>query len=368
VKAEAALARTTAARWRDLLTTTSVSRQEVDEKNAAAETQAAAVNEAKANLGRLLAFKAYAVVRAPFAGVVPCAMPISAIWWGRARHANPMFAMADDRRCASMSACRSNMPRHPPRPAAHLSVPAWPGRDFEAHVVDQSGAVNSQNGSVQVQLMTANPGGALKPGGFAQVRFDLPVPAGRLTVPASALILRGGGTRGHRGCGRPCASPQGGNRPRSGQHGGNLRRAEAGHAHHRQPARFAGRRRQGAGGHHRGATPSPRVRVRIKPGALALLALLPGLLAGCSQAPAYRPPALPLPDHFSEGGQEWVSASPAAPRVGSLWWRQLGDPSWMRWSSACWPTTPIWPPPMPATPSRRPPCAKRAPRACPAWT
>jgi multidrug efflux pump subunit AcrA (membrane-fusion protein) len=98
------------------------------------------------------------------------------------------------------------MPRHPPRPAAHLSVPAWPGRDFEAHVVDQSGAVNSQNGSVQVQLMTDNPGGALKPGGFAQVRFDLPVPAGRLTVPASALILRGGGTRGHRGCGRPCAS------------------------------------------------------------------------------------------------------------------------------------------------------------------
>jgi RND family efflux transporter MFP subunit len=69
VKAEAALARTTAARWRDLLTTTSVSRQEVDE-NAAAETQAAAVNEAKANLGRLLAFKAYAVVRAPFSGVV----------------------------------------------------------------------------------------------------------------------------------------------------------------------------------------------------------------------------------------------------------------------------------------------------------
>lgn len=197
VKAEAALARTTAARWRDLFTTTSVSRQEVDEKNAAAETQAAAVNEAKANLGRLLAFKAYAVVRAPFTGVVTLRnADIGDLVGPGAATQTPMFAMADDRKLrVYVSVPQQYAPAIHPGLAAHLSVPAWPGRDFEAHVVDQSGAVNSQNGSVQVQLMTANPGGALKPGGFAQVRFDLPVPAGRLTVPASALMLRGGGTR-----------------------------------------------------------------------------------------------------------------------------------------------------------------------------
>jgi len=46
-----------------------------------------------------------------------------------------------------------------------------------------------------VQLMTANPNGALKPGGFAQVHFDLPVASGRTTVPASTLIMRGSGAR-----------------------------------------------------------------------------------------------------------------------------------------------------------------------------
>ena len=47
-----------------------MSRQEVDEKNADFATYAAAVREAQANLGRLLAMKAYATVRAPFAGEV----------------------------------------------------------------------------------------------------------------------------------------------------------------------------------------------------------------------------------------------------------------------------------------------------------
>jgi multidrug resistance efflux pump len=89
--------RTTAARWNDLLTSNSVSHQEADEKNAAAAANAA-VAEAQANLGRLLAMKAYATVRAPFAGVVTRATPTSAIWWGRARPPSPMFAMADEQR------------------------------------------------------------------------------------------------------------------------------------------------------------------------------------------------------------------------------------------------------------------------------
>ena len=45
-EAEESLARTTAARWKDLLSTASVSRQEVDEKSADYTTHAAAVREA----------------------------------------------------------------------------------------------------------------------------------------------------------------------------------------------------------------------------------------------------------------------------------------------------------------------------------
>ena len=63
-RAEATLARSTAARWNDLLNSKAVSVQETDEKNADAKTHAAGVEEAMAALGRLLAMKRYATVRA----------------------------------------------------------------------------------------------------------------------------------------------------------------------------------------------------------------------------------------------------------------------------------------------------------------
>jgi RND family efflux transporter MFP subunit len=197
VRAEATLARTTAARWNDLLATTAVSRQEADEKNAAASTRAAAVHEADANLGRLLAMKAYATVRAPFSGVVTLRnSDIGDLVGPGATSQQPMFALADDHQLrVYVSVPQQYAPLMRPGLTARLSVPAWPGKNFVAQVVDQSGAINPQTGALQVQLLTANPEGALKPGGFVQVHFDLPVAAGQTIVPASALIVRTGGTR-----------------------------------------------------------------------------------------------------------------------------------------------------------------------------
>ena len=50
------------------------------------------------------------------------------------------------------------------------------------------------------------------------------------------------------------------------------------------------------------------------------------LMAGCSQAPAYQPPQIALPQHFREAGP-WVPAAPAAPPRANGWWRALGDPA-----------------------------------------
>ncbi|MDE2410167.1 MAG: efflux transporter outer membrane subunit [Sphingomonadales bacterium] len=49
-----------------------------------------------------------------------------------------------------------------------------------------------------------------------------------------------------------------------------------------------------------------------------------GLLASCSQAPAYRPPAIATPAAFKEAGP-WVPAAPGRPNSAD-WWRALGDP------------------------------------------
>jgi RND family efflux transporter MFP subunit len=194
---EETLARTTAARWQDLLTTASVSRQEVDEKKADYATHAAAVREAQANLGRLLAMKAYATVRAPFAGEVTTrSADIGDLVGPGASTQQPMFAMADEHRIRVYV----NVPQQyaaamHPGMSASLSLPEAPGKLVPAQVIAASGAVNSQNGAFQVQLVTDNPGGMLKSGGYAQVSFKLPGSKTLLTVPASSLVLRGSGTK-----------------------------------------------------------------------------------------------------------------------------------------------------------------------------
>ena len=196
VRAEAALARSTAARWNDLMISKAVSVQETDEKNANAKTHAAAVDEAAAALGRLMAMKAYATVRAPFSGEVTMRNAVIGYLVGPGATAQtPLFAMADEQRMRlDVTVPQQYGAAMHPGLTASLSIPEAPGRTFAAHVAAASGAVDSRSGAFQVQLITDNPGGILKAGGYAQIHFDLPGSASLVTVPASALVLRGQGT------------------------------------------------------------------------------------------------------------------------------------------------------------------------------
>jgi len=197
VRAEAALARSTAARWNDLLKSKAVSVQETDEKNADAKTHAAAVEEASAALGRLLAMKRYATIRAPFAGLVTQRnADIGDLVGPGATNQTPMFAMADERRIRIYV----NVPQQYSAAmhaglTATLKLPDYPGETFPAVLTDQSFAIDQRSGSLQVQLKTDNPGFKLKPGGYAEVHFALPGGGQRLIVPSGALVLRDHGSQ-----------------------------------------------------------------------------------------------------------------------------------------------------------------------------
>ncbi|GAA3264569.1 efflux RND transporter periplasmic adaptor subunit [Sphingomonas yabuuchiae] len=189
------LARSTAARWSDLLTTSSVSRQEVDEKNGDLAVKAAGVAEARAALSRLEAMKRYAVVRAPFAGVVTArnAEVGDLVGPGAATQA-PMFGVADTHRIrVYVSVPQSLSATIRPGMTATLTVPAFPGRPFTATVAGLSSAVDPQSGAFRVQLFADNPDGLLKPGGYAQARFALPGQPGAAQVPSSAILFGAGG-------------------------------------------------------------------------------------------------------------------------------------------------------------------------------
>lgn len=196
-RANASLAKSTAARWNDLLSSNSVSRQEADEKNGDAAAKQAAVLAAQANLGRLLALKQFATVRAPFAGTVTARnADIGDLVGPGAAAQQPLFAIADVHRIRIyVSVPQTYAAAMQPGLEANLSVPDYPGRTFPAHVIGNAGAINSQTDTLQVQLVADNPGDLLKPGGYAEVRFNLPGRAGTVQIPSSALIFRAQGTQ-----------------------------------------------------------------------------------------------------------------------------------------------------------------------------
>jgi len=195
-RAAAGLAKTTADRWNDLLSSASVSRQEADEKNGDLAVKSATVQEAEANLGRLLALKSYATVRAPFAGIVTVRnADIGDLVGPGATNQQPMFDVADVHSIRLyIDVPQSYSAAMKPGLQATLTVPDYPGETFVAHVIGTSNAIDPKSGTLNVQLVADNSTGRLKPGGYAQVRFSVPGDPGTVTIPSSSLIFRSAGT------------------------------------------------------------------------------------------------------------------------------------------------------------------------------
>ncbi len=194
-RANEALSATTARRWSALLKTNSVSVQESDEKNGDYLVKQSLVKASQANLGRLLATKHFAVVTAPFAGIVTARNADIGELVTAGSAEQPLFEVADVHRIrVYVNVPQSYTAVLKTGLAAHLIVPEYPGRRFPARVVGTSGAI-SGTGTLLVQLMADNTDGALKPGGYAQVSLDVPAQPGAIRLASSALIFRDQGTQ-----------------------------------------------------------------------------------------------------------------------------------------------------------------------------
>jgi RND family efflux transporter MFP subunit len=196
VQANLKLAKVTAERFMDLAGDDAVSKQDADEKSGDLAAKTAAVQAAEANVQRLQALGGFKRITAPFDGVVT------------ERNANIGALVNAGSSSSSGSALFKVSDVHllrvyvqVPQSAsaeikggmkAGLTLPQYANRVFPATVVSDAGAVSSQ-GALLVELEVQNPDGALKPGDFAQVRFDLPQAANVVRVPASALIFRSAG-------------------------------------------------------------------------------------------------------------------------------------------------------------------------------
>ncbi len=201
-QAEAAevLARSTSARWAEMLKAKIVSRQDAEEKDADLAVKTATVNAAKANVTRLEELQSFARITAPFEGTITMRRTdvgdlISATAntaGGTAAHELFRIAQTDKLRVfvrVPQSAARAVVAGV----MAEVVFPEMPNQKLTAKVVRTSGAMNSESRTLLTELELDNAEGRLIAGSYAQARFvDAHVEA-PLTLPAHTLIFRAEG-------------------------------------------------------------------------------------------------------------------------------------------------------------------------------
>ncbi len=189
------LAEVTAKRWLNLLTTDSVSQQDADEKVADLAARKAAVDAARANVGRIEAFESFKRVVAPFDGVVTARKTdVGALI--NAGSGTELFNVASiDPLRLYVPVPQSYTQQIKAGIKATLSVPEHPDKEFNAVLTRTSGSISGSSGTLLAELAVTNKEGLLTPGSYAEVKFELPESAAIQRVPASALILRLGGVQ-----------------------------------------------------------------------------------------------------------------------------------------------------------------------------
>jgi len=196
-RANLKLADKTAQRWRDLLASKAVSKQEADEKFGDLAAKTGTTNSAQATVARLKTLADFTKIVAPFDGVVTSrSIEIGALVTAGNTASTPLFTIAD----SSMLRAQVHVPQlysalvHKGLQAS-LSLPEYPGRTFPATVERTAEAVDPSSGTLLVELLALNADATLKPGSYAQVIFQLPAAANVVTIPSSALMLSDRGPR-----------------------------------------------------------------------------------------------------------------------------------------------------------------------------
>jgi RND family efflux transporter MFP subunit len=191
------IAATTAERWRGLRDTDSVSKQAADEKISLADSSAAQLKAAQANLQRLRELSAFKRIVAPFDGVVTARNTDVGQLINAGGGTGPeLFRIADLRQLrlyvrvpqAHAAAMRVGL-------KAQLQFPDRPGRSYDAVLASTANALDPTSRTLLVQLIVDNSKGELLPGTYAEVKFQVPPEAGvaAFKVPANVLMTNGNG-------------------------------------------------------------------------------------------------------------------------------------------------------------------------------
>jgi RND family efflux transporter MFP subunit len=193
------LAQSTAERWKELVATDSVSKQETDEKVGDLNAKKAMLQSGTANVKRLEQMHAFGRIYAPFSGVITARnTDVGAlIDAGNAAQGRELFHLAStDKLRVYVSVPQQYSRAATPGTVAELTLEEFPGRKFAGTVVRTANAIDAASRTLLTEVEVNNKSGELLPGAYASVHLKLASkgPAA-VTIPANTLLFRSEGLR-----------------------------------------------------------------------------------------------------------------------------------------------------------------------------
>jgi RND family efflux transporter MFP subunit len=190
------LATVTSARYRELITSHSVSQQEVDNNNQNLSSQTANVQAASADVGRLEQMQGFEKIYAPFDGVIT----VRKTEVGDLINAGNSGLGAELFRISNITTMRVyvNVPEVYSEPMASgvrasMEIASLPNRQFTGTVARTSHAIGMSSRTLLTEVDVPNPQGDLFPGAYAQVHFHLSLKAVPLVLPGNTILFQAQG-------------------------------------------------------------------------------------------------------------------------------------------------------------------------------
>jgi RND family efflux transporter MFP subunit len=189
------LAMTTNERWKGLLATDSVSKQDAETKASDEAAKKAALASAAANVARLRDLESFKRVLAPFDGVVTARnTDIGNLIAAGQNSGTALFRMSDTKKLRIyVQVPQPYAPAATPGVVAQLTFQEHPGKSYPTQVVRTAQALDPASRTLQVELQVANAKGELFPGSYSEVHFKLASSTETLRLPVNTLVFRSAG-------------------------------------------------------------------------------------------------------------------------------------------------------------------------------
>ncbi len=192
------LAKTTAARYTNLLKSNSVSKQETDQAVSDQAAKQAALEASEAAVRRYQQLQSFEQIYAPYSGIVTARnTDIGDLIQGGlsgAAAARPLFQLAEIgmlRVFVSVPEVYSTFVRD--GGTATLTADEYPGQTFTGNIARNASAIDPSTRTLNVEVDVPNPGGKLLPGAYVMVHFKVPTNGSNLTLPSNTLLFRAQG-------------------------------------------------------------------------------------------------------------------------------------------------------------------------------